>query len=69
MQHNAAVVRDVLEGESGAVRDAVLLNAGAALAVYEQSEHAWPDVIRSWHGSGAAAKHTQVPPRPNWTNG
>jgi anthranilate phosphoribosyltransferase len=33
--HNAAVVRRLLEGERGAVRDAVLLNAGAALAVYD----------------------------------
>jgi anthranilate phosphoribosyltransferase len=33
--HNAAVVRRLLDGEAGPVRDAVLLNAGAALAVYE----------------------------------
>ena len=30
--HNAAVVRSVLAGESGAIRDAVVLNAAAALA-------------------------------------
>lgn len=33
-QHNADIVRRTLSGEAGAVRDAVLLNAGAALAVY-----------------------------------
>jgi len=33
--HNAEVVRRLLAGEPGAVRDAVLLNAGAALAVYD----------------------------------
>jgi len=31
--HNAQVVRDVLGGQTGPVRDAVLLNAGMALAV------------------------------------
>ncbi|MGZ6831481.1 MAG: anthranilate phosphoribosyltransferase [Nocardioidaceae bacterium] len=33
-QHNAGVVRRLVDGEKGPVRDAVLLNAGAALAVY-----------------------------------
>jgi anthranilate phosphoribosyltransferase len=33
--HNAGVARSLLAGEHGPVRDAVLLNAGAALAVYD----------------------------------
>jgi anthranilate phosphoribosyltransferase len=33
--HNAAVARSLLAGERGPVRDAVLLNAGAALAAYD----------------------------------
>jgi anthranilate phosphoribosyltransferase len=35
VDHNAEVVRRTLDGERGAVRDAVLLNAAAALAVYD----------------------------------
>ncbi|MCD4524935.1 anthranilate phosphoribosyltransferase [Nocardioides sp. cx-173] len=34
--HNAEVVRRTLTAEHGPVRDAVVLNAGAALAVYDQ---------------------------------
>jgi anthranilate phosphoribosyltransferase len=33
--HNAAVVREVLTGGGGAVRDAVLLNAAAGIAAYD----------------------------------
>jgi anthranilate phosphoribosyltransferase len=36
VQHNAGVVRRLLDGEHGPVRDAVLLNAAAALAVYDE---------------------------------
>ncbi|MCW2494366.1 hypothetical protein, partial [Jatrophihabitans sp.] len=33
--HNAAVVRRLLAGEAGPVRDAVLLNAAAAVAAFD----------------------------------
>lgn len=36
--HNAQVVRDVLAGTTSPIRDAVVLNAGAALAVYDAGE-------------------------------
>jgi anthranilate phosphoribosyltransferase len=35
--HNAGVVRRLVEGDKGPVRDVVLLNAGAALAAYDPS--------------------------------
>ena len=36
-EHNAQVVRDVLDGVHGPVRDAVLLNAAAGLVAYDES--------------------------------
>jgi anthranilate phosphoribosyltransferase len=39
-EDNAAVARRVLEGEQGAVREAVLLNAAAAIAAYEAAADA-----------------------------
>lgn len=35
--HNAQVVRELLEGKAGPVRDAVLLNAAGALVAYDES--------------------------------
>jgi anthranilate phosphoribosyltransferase len=43
--HNAAVVRRLVDGEPGPVRDAVVLNAGAALAVYDGGEGTLDEVV------------------------
>jgi anthranilate phosphoribosyltransferase len=62
VQHNADVVRRVLDGEQGAVRDAVLLSAAAALAVYDQPAAAVEEALPAAYAraveavdSGAAA--------------
>jgi anthranilate phosphoribosyltransferase len=39
-EHNAAVLRRTLEGEKGAVRDIVLLNAAAGIVAFELSQDA-----------------------------
>ena len=60
--HNAAVARDVLAGATGPVRDAVLLNAAAALAAHEGGDGDLLDRLAQGHeravaslDSGAAA--------------
>jgi anthranilate phosphoribosyltransferase len=65
--YNAEVVRRVLAGEQGPVRDAVLLNAGAALAVHaaepgplEERLAAGLDRARQAIDSGAAAARLEA---------
>ena len=44
--HNAKVVRALLDGERGPVRDVILLNAGAALAAHDARSGALTDRVR-----------------------
>jgi anthranilate phosphoribosyltransferase len=54
-EHNASVVRAVLGGDTGPVRDAVLLNAGAALAVHEAGPGDWQDQLARGFARAAEA--------------
>lgn len=61
-QYNAQVVRDVLDGRPGPVRDAVILNAAAAIATHELTRGNLKDILadclersRRAIDSGAAA--------------
>ena len=53
--HNAEVVHRLLQGEQGAVRDAVLLNAGAALAVYDAPDAPVEDALAAGMAKAAEA--------------
>ncbi len=53
--YNAKVVRALLDGETGAVRDVVLLNAGAALAAYDAQPGTVPTRIRAGMDRAAEA--------------
>jgi anthranilate phosphoribosyltransferase len=54
-QHNAGVVRRILDGEQGPVRDAVLLNAAAALAVYDDPGASVEDALPAAYAKAARA--------------
>ena len=58
--HNAGVVRRLLEGETGPVRDAVLLNAGAALAVHEAAYDMTQESLDEHLARGIAAAAAAV---------
>lgn len=53
--HNAGVVRRMLAGEPGPVRDAVLLNAGAALAVHDAPGAPLPESLAAGIAKAATA--------------
>jgi anthranilate phosphoribosyltransferase len=53
--YNAKVARSLLAGERGPVRDAVLLNAGAALAAYDGLAASLPDGVAAGMDRAAAA--------------
>jgi anthranilate phosphoribosyltransferase len=53
--HNAGVARALLGGAHGPVRDAVLLNAAAALAAYDGGSDALVDRLRRGWDRAAAA--------------
>jgi anthranilate phosphoribosyltransferase len=54
-QVNAAVFRRLLDGEPGPVRDAVLLNAAAALAAFDERTERLHDALASGLARAAAA--------------
>src|SRR5699024_7374672 len=55
VEFNAQAVRDLVAGRTGAVRDAVLLNAGAALASVEGVEGPLLDAVRRGYERAEAA--------------
>ncbi|SHK29114.1 anthranilate phosphoribosyltransferase [Nocardiopsis flavescens] len=55
VEFNARAVRDLLAGRTGPVRDAVLLNAGAALAAVDGVDGPLADAVRDGYDRAVAA--------------
>lgn len=55
VEFNAQAVRDLVAGRPGPVRDAVLLNAGAALAAVDNVHGPLTEAVRHGYGRAAAA--------------
>ena len=67
--HNAEVVRRVLAGDRGPVRDAVVLNAGAALAVYDAPGAPIDEALAGGHRAGGRGDRRGATRRPRSTGG
>jgi len=59
-EHNAAVVRALLAGEAGPVREAVLLNAAAAIAAFDGENTLRTDSLQAHISAGLQAAEQSI---------